>query len=84
MCVLIEIPGSSEIKDIPANAGDARDMGSIPRSGRSSGEENGNPVQYLCLENTMERGAWWVAIHGVTKSWIRLRTHARLNAHVWG
>ena len=76
MCVLIEIPGGSAIKDIPANAGDARDMGSIPRSGRSSGEENGNPVQYLCLENTMERGAWWVAIHGVTKSWIRLRTHA--------
>ena len=70
MCVLIEIPGGSAIKDIPANAGDARDMGSIPRSGRSSGEENGNPVQYLCLENTMERGAWWVAIHGVTKSWI--------------
>ena len=69
MCVLIEIPGGSAIKDIPANAGDARDMGSIPRSGRSSGEENGNPVQYLCLENTMERGAWWVAIHGVTKSW---------------
>ena len=83
MCVLIEIPGGSAVKDTPTNVGDSRDMGSIPRSGRSSGEENGNPVQYLCLENTMERGAWWVAMHGVTKSCTRLRTHARLNVHVW-
>jgi len=51
--------------------------------GRSSGEENGNPVQYLCLENTMERGAWFVAMHGVTKSCTRLRTYARLSVHVW-
>ena len=76
MYVLIEIPGGSAVKDTPANVGDSRDMGSIPGSGRSSGEENCNPVQYLCLENPMERGAWWVAIHGVTKSCIRLRTQA--------
>ena len=49
----------------PANAGD---KGSIPRLGRSLGEENGNPLQYSCLENLLDRGAFWAAIHGVTES----------------
>ena len=44
------------------------DLGLIPRSGRSSGEGNGHPLQYSCLENSMDRGAWWAAIDGVTKS----------------
>jgi len=44
----------------------------IPGSGRSSGEGNGNPLQYSCLENPMDRGAWWATVHGVTKSWTRL------------
>ena len=44
-------------------------MGSIPGSERSPGEGNGNPLQYSCLENPMDRGAWWAAVHGVTKSW---------------
>ena len=45
------------------------DLGSILGSGRSPGEGNGNPLQYSCLENPMDRGAWWVTVHGVTKSW---------------
>ena len=51
-------PGGIMVKNQPANAGDARDVGSIPRSGRSPGEGNGNPFQYSCLENFMDRGAW--------------------------
>ena len=52
------------VKNLPANAGDA---GSIPGSGRSHGEGNGNPLQYSCLENPINRGAWWATVHGVTK-----------------
>ena len=51
--------GSSVIKNPPSNEGDARDVGLIPESGRSSGGENGNPLQYSCLGNPMDRGAWW-------------------------
>ena len=50
----------------------AADLGSIPGSGRSPGEGNGNPLQYSCLENPMDGGAWWATVHGVTKSWTRL------------
>ena len=56
------------VKHLPVNAGDARDLGSIPGSGRSPGEGNGNPLQYSCLENPMDRGAWWATVHGVVKS----------------
>ena len=56
------------VKNPPANAGDARDMGSILGLGRSPGEGNGSPLQYSCLENSKNRGAWWDTIHGVTKS----------------
>ena len=52
------VPGSSEVKDLPANAGDARDTHSILRSGRCPGGGNGNPLQYSCLDNSMDRGAW--------------------------
>ena len=51
----------------------ARDLGSIPGSGSSPGGENGNPLQSSCLENPMDRGAWWAAVHGVVKSWTRLQ-----------
>ena len=57
------------VKHLPVNAGDARDMGLIPGSGRSPGEGNGNPLQYPGLENPMDRGAWWATVHGVAKSW---------------
>ena len=60
-------PGGSVTKNLPANAGDAGGAGSIPGSGRSPGVENGNPLQYSCLENPMDRGAWWAVVHGVTK-----------------
>ena len=60
------------VKNPPANAGSMGDMGSIPGSGRSPGGGNGNPLQYSCPENPMDRGAWWVEVHGVTKSWIGL------------
>ena len=56
------------VKNPPANAGDTRDLGSIPGSGRSPGEGNGNPLQYSCLGNPMDRGAWWAAVHGSQES----------------
>ena len=65
-------PGGSLVKKVPANAGDIRDAGSIPGSGRSPGEGHGNPLQYSCLENSMDRGAWWAIVHGVAKNWTRL------------
>ena len=55
------------VKNPPANAGDIRDMGSVPGSERSPGEGKGNPLQYSCLENPMDRGAWWATVHGTTK-----------------
>ena len=61
------------IKNMPTNAGDVEDAGSSHRTGRSPGEGNGNPLQYSCLENSMDRGAWWATVHGVTKSRIRLK-----------
>ena len=60
------------VKNLPANTGDIRDSSLIPGSGSSSGEGNGNPLQYSCLENPMDRGAWWAAVHGVTRSQTRL------------
>ena len=57
-------PGGSMVKNSPANAGDA---GLNTGSGRSLGERNGNPLQYSCLGNPMDRGAWWITVHGVAK-----------------
>ena len=65
----LETSYSSDSKESACNAGDP---GLIPGSGRPSGEGNGNPLQYSCLENPMERGAWWATAHGVTKSGTRL------------
>ena len=55
------------VKNPPASAGDERDAGLIPGSGRFSGEGNGNPLQYSCLGNPMDRGAWWATVHGVVR-----------------
>ena len=60
-------PGGSDGKEFVCNVGDP---GSAPRSGRSPGEGNDNPLQYTCLENFMDRGAWWATVRRVTKSWI--------------
>ena len=67
------LPRCSEVKNLSANAGDV-DL--IPASGSSTGEGNVKPLQYSCPENPMGRGAWWATVHGVEKSWTRLRTHA--------
>ena len=85
--------GGSVVKNLPANAGNA---GSIPGLGRSPGEGNGKPLQYPCLENSMDRGAWQAAVHGVTKSndwtintftclyWTELHTteHTHTHTHI--
>ena len=63
------------VKNLPASAGDA---GSIPQSGRSPGEGNGNPLQHSCLGKSMDRGAWQATIYMVTKSQIRLSIHAHV------
>ena len=62
------------VKNLLANAADVRDAGSIPGSRRSPGEGNGSPLQYSCLDNSMDRGDWRATVHRVTKSWIRLST----------
>ena len=65
------------VKNPPANAGAKGYSGSIPGLGRSPGGGNGNPLQYSCLENPMDRGAWWTVVHGVAKSQVQLTTHAQ-------
>jgi len=69
------------VKNLPAKAGDARDMGWIPGLGRSLGGENGNLLQYSSLVNPMDRGAWWAMAHGVTKSQTQLSTCAHTHTH---
>ena len=67
-----DFPGSAVVKNSPSNAGDTRDSGLIPGLGRSPGEGNSNPLQYSCLGNFMDRGAWRARVHGVTKSYTGL------------
>ena len=62
----VGLPWQLTVKNLPASAGD---VGLIPGSGRPPGEGNGNLLQYSCLGNPMDRGAWWATVHGVTKSW---------------
>ena len=80
LVVLMCFPCGSGIKNLSANAGD---MGSIPGSGRSSGGGNGNPLQYSCLGNTMDRGAWWATIHRVimSRTWLKLLRWLSTHAH---
>ena len=68
------------VKNWPTNAGDIRDTGSIPGLGRSPGEGHGNPCQYSCLENPIDRGAWWTTVHRVTKSQTQLKW---LSMHIY-
>ena len=63
------LPGGSEVKATACNMGD---LGSIPGSGRSPGEGNGNPLKYSCLEYHMDGGAWWATVQEIAKSWTRL------------
>ena len=72
-------PGGSVVKNPPANAGDAD---SIPGLGRSPGGGHGNPLQYSCLENPMDRGTWQAAVHGVSKSWTWLNDWALTRVHL--
>ena len=78
MCLLIfhvSHKGASQVvKNLPVSAGDARDVGSIPGSGRSPGVGNDNPLQYSCWDNPMDRGAWQATSHGVAKCWTRVCT----------
>ena len=69
VAISLDFPGGSDSKASVYNAGDP---GSIPGSGRSAGEGNGDPLQYYCLENPMDRGTWYATVHGVAKSWTRL------------
>ena len=72
-------PGGAEVKASACNVGD---LGSIPGSGRSPGEGNGNPLQYSCLENLMDRGAWWATVHG-SRSQTRLSDFTFTLLRVW-
>ena len=63
----VGFPGSSVVKNLPANAGDIRDVGLIPVSGKSPGEGHGYPLQYSCLENPMDKGSWQATGHGLAK-----------------
>ena len=77
---LLGFPAGSEVK---ASACIAGDLGSIPESGRSPGEGNGNPLQYSCLENPMDGGAWWTIVHGVAKSRTRLSDLKKKNVELY-
>ena len=73
--------GDSVVKNLPANAGEARDSGSIPGLGRSPGIGNDNPLQYSSLENSIDRGAWWATVHGFQRldTTERQQTHTHLS-----
>ena len=80
--IIYGFPGGTVLKNLPANAGDARDVGLIPGSGRSPGEGNGNSLQYSCLENSTDKGVWQATVHGVTKSQTQLSTHTYIRVCV--
>ena len=83
MHLTMGFPGGTVVKNPPANARDERDTGLIPGSRRSPGEENGNLLQYSCLENPRDRGAWWARVHRVEKSRTPLSMHAWSNIFAW-
>ena len=62
------LPVGTVVKNLPASAGETKDSGSIPESGRSPEEGTSNPLQYSCMGNPMDRGAWWATVHGVAES----------------
>ena len=67
------------VEKLPANSGDIRDTGLTSGLGGSPGRGHDNPIQYSCLENTIDRGAWWVTVHEVTKSWTQLTLSLFIN-----
>ena len=71
-------PGGSDGEESTCSAGD---LGSIPGLGRSPGGGHGNPLQYSCLKNPMDRGAWWATVHGIAKSWTRLKQPSMHNIY---
>ena len=73
-CSIQGFPGCISGKEPPGNAGDLREVGSIPGLGRSPGGRNGHPPQYSCLENPVERRVWWATVLGVTEGWTRLKS----------
>ena len=74
---MVGLPWWLSSKESACNTGDTEDAGLIPGSGRSLGVGNGNPLQYSFLENSRERGSWWVTVHRATKSWTQLSTHTQ-------
>ena len=73
---MVHFPGDALVKNPPVNAGDTKDAGLVPGSEISSGGGNGNPLQYSCLENPTDEGAWWAIVCGFIESWTRLSTCA--------
>ena len=73
VCVCVVLPWWLRGKESACSAGAAGDAHLIFGSGRSTGGGHGNSLQYSCLENAMDRGAWWATIHSITKSWTRLK-----------
>ena len=76
----------SVVNNTPANAGDVRHVGSIPGLGRSSGGGHGDPLQYSCLGNPTDRGAWWASVHRAAKIWTwlkQLSMHTCIDSHIW-
>ena len=72
----MSFPAYSRSKESSWNAGDTGEVGSIPESGRSPGGGNGNPLQYFCLGNPMDRGRWWATVHWVTESHMTELAHS--------
>ena len=73
------------VKNLPSNAGDTGDEGLNPGLGRYPRGRNGNPLQYSCLENSVDRGAWWATVHGITKcqTWLSTHTHTHTHTSIW-
>ena len=81
-CRSPSIPGFLMAKKEKETACNVGDPGSIPGLGKSPGEGHGNPLQYSCLENPMDRGAWWSTVRGVTKSWTQLSDFSYKNQNI--
>ena len=76
------VPGGTVLKNPPVSAGNTRDTSWILRSRKSPGKGKGNPLQYSCLGNPMDRRAWWVTVHGISKSQTRLSIHTHGSVYV--
>ena len=74
-------PGGAVVENPPGKAGDTGDVGSIPGMGRSPGGGSGDPLQYSCLENPLDRGAGWATVHGVKKSYTYIYIHIHRHTH---